>query len=154
MSRKTLGGSTFVRLGEKFDYCYKESILTLLEFCDKVSCVVVLGEDNTHEELKELESNNPKLIVTYLPEQEWFNQHGTGSSKLCYFSDIAISKLDTDYNYYQQADEVTHEKCFDEMNSDYPLQPHYIDLIKNEIIKELVARINLLEDEQNNSDDN
>ena len=43
--------------------------------------------------------------------------------------------------------------CFDEYSSDYPLQPHYIDLIKNEIVKELVAKINLPEDNQNNSND-
>lgn len=42
--------------------------------------------------------------------------------------------------------------CFDEYTSNYPLQPHYIDLIKNEIIKELVQRINIPEDKENDAD--
>ena len=43
--------------------------------------------------------------------------------------------------------------CFDEMTSNYPLQPHYIDLIKNEIVNELVKKLNIPEDTQNNSAD-
>jgi hypothetical protein len=111
----TLGGSIFVRNGVKFDYCFKESILSLLEFCDKVSCVVVEGEDETEEIVRQLESQNNKLIVTYLPQKEWDDQQGKAQSKLCYFTDIAISKLETDYNFYQQADEIVHESCYDEI---------------------------------------
>lgn len=43
--------------------------------------------------------------------------------------------------------------CFDEESTNYPLQPHYIDLIKQEIVSEL-GKTNLLnEDSQNNSSD-
>lgn len=108
----TLGGSIFVRNGVMYDYCFKESILSLLEFCDKVSCVVVEGEDETETIVRQLESENKNLIVTYLPQQEWDNQKGKAQSKLCYFTDIAISKLDTDYNFYQQADEILHENSY------------------------------------------
>jgi len=41
--------------------------------------------------------------------------------------------------------------CFDEMTSNYPLQPHYIDLIKNEIVNELIKKLNIPEDTKNNS---
>ena len=108
----TLGGSIFVRNGVMYDYCFKESILSLLEFCDKVSCVVVEGEDETETIVQKLESENKNLIVTYLPQQEWDNQQGKAQSKLCYFTDVAISKLDTDYNFYQQADEILHENSY------------------------------------------
>jgi len=111
----TLGGSIFVRNGVKYDYCFKESILSLLEFCDKVSCVVVEGEDDTEEIVREIDSANKNLIVTYLPKEEWDAQQGKAQSKLCYFTDIAISKLDTDYNFYQQADEILHEKYYDKV---------------------------------------
>ena len=43
-------------------------------------------------------------------------------------------------------------KCFDLDESDYPLQPHYIDLIKNEIINELINKLKIPEDTENNSD--
>jgi len=43
--------------------------------------------------------------------------------------------------------------CFDEMTSNYPLQPHYIDLIKNEIVNELIQKLRIPEDLKNDSDD-
>lgn len=109
----TLGGSLFIRNNYLYDYCAEESIKSLLEFCDKVSVVDAGSSDGTVEMLKELEARDKNLIVTYLTEQDWQKQQGKGYSKLCYFTDIAISKLNTDYNYYQQADEITHENCYD-----------------------------------------
>jgi len=44
--------------------------------------------------------------------------------------------------------------CYDEATTDYPIQPHYVDLIKNEIVQELVKRISIPEDQENNSNDN
>lgn len=110
---KSLGGSLFIRNNFLYDYCAEQSIKSLLEFCDKVSVVDAGSSDGTVDMLKELEDANPNLIVTYLTEQDWINQQGKGFSKLCHFTDIAISKLDTDYNFYQQADEITHEDCYD-----------------------------------------
>jgi hypothetical protein len=43
------------------------------------------------------------------------------------------------------------EPCFDEMNSEYPLQPHYVDLIKNEIINDLLRLKGVPEDKENDS---
>jgi hypothetical protein len=43
--------------------------------------------------------------------------------------------------------------CFDIDTVNYPLQPHYVDLIKMEIISELVKTFNIPEDKENNSDD-
>lgn len=131
----TLGGSIFVRNGVKYDYCFKESILSLLEFCDEVSCVVVEGEDETESIVKELELKNKKLLVTYLPQSEWDAQQGKAQSKLCYFTDIAISRLNTDYNFYQQADEIVHEKCYDKIR----------DVIKSGEPAYFCTRINLWE---------
>lgn len=110
---KSLGGSLFIRNNYLYDYCAEESIKSLLEFCDRVSVVDAGSSDGTVEMLQELESRNKNLTVTYLTEQDWQSQQGKGYSKLCYFTDIAISKLDTDYNYYQQGDEITHEDCYD-----------------------------------------
>ena len=43
--------------------------------------------------------------------------------------------------------------CFDEDNSEYPLQPHYIDLIRGEIVKELAATLQIPEDKINDTND-
>ena len=44
-------------------------------------------------------------------------------------------------------------ECFDEMTSDYPLQPHYIDLIRNEIVQAIIGKLNIPEDKINDSID-
>ena len=43
--------------------------------------------------------------------------------------------------------------CFDLTNVNYPIQAHYIDLIKNEIVKDLIQEMKIPEDKNNNSDD-
>jgi hypothetical protein len=109
----TLGGSQFVRNSFLFDYCAQESIENLLEFCDKVSVVDAGSTDETIDMLHELESKHKKLSVLYLKPEEWEKTKGMGREKLCVFTDMAIARLDTDYNYYQQSDEITHENSFE-----------------------------------------
>jgi hypothetical protein len=43
--------------------------------------------------------------------------------------------------------------CFDINTQDYPLQPHYIDLIRDEIVKDLIRTIQIPEDKTNDSTD-
>lgn len=43
--------------------------------------------------------------------------------------------------------------CFDENETEYPLQSHHIDNIRNEIIQSLIGSLNIPEDKVNNSDD-
>lgn len=44
--------------------------------------------------------------------------------------------------------------CFDIMKTDYPLQSHNIDYIREEIIQNYIRTLQIPEDKQNNSDDN
>lgn len=41
--------------------------------------------------------------------------------------------------------------CFDPLESEYPLQPHYIDLIKNEIVNEVLRKLEIPQDKNNNA---
>lgn len=43
--------------------------------------------------------------------------------------------------------------CFDDKVTDYPLQPHLIDLIKLEIVNELAQRTNIRQDNENDAED-
>lgn len=43
--------------------------------------------------------------------------------------------------------------CFDMATTNYPLQPHYVDLIKMEIVNELIRVINRREDKENETND-
>lgn len=54
--------------------------------------------------------------------------------------------------YTNCCDCVDSPSCFNEDTTEYPLQPHYVDIIKNEIVSELAAKMNIKEDRSNDSD--
>jgi hypothetical protein len=110
MSR-SLGGYGFCRNAIKYDYCAKESVECMLEFCDKVSIVYVESEDDTLALLKEIQSRHSKLIITEYGNDEW--EKHQGKTKLAIFQNFAIEKLDTDYQFLCQMDEIVHEACYD-----------------------------------------
>lgn len=107
---KRLGGTLFVRNGVQYDYCFKEAIMSLKEFCDEV-IVVDAGSDDigTIEVLKTLEDSKTKII--YRDKEEWFEQHGR--EKLAFFTNKAIEHLTSEWNFNLQADEIVHEKSYD-----------------------------------------
>lgn len=113
---KKLAGAIFVRNGIQYDYCFMESINSLLQFCDRVFVVDAGSDDGTLEKIESISSL--KLEIIARPKEEWEEQNGTGQAKLCYFTDIAIQAAQEagyEYVYYQQADEITHEKSYDEI---------------------------------------
>lgn len=115
MSKK-LAGTTFIRNGVKYDYNFIETIQCLLECCDWVFVVAVDGEDETLEMIDTVSS--PNLTVIKRPSAEWDAQTGTGQTKLCYFTDIAIQAAEEagyEYHIYVQADEILHEKSYPEI---------------------------------------
>lgn len=105
---KRLGGTQFVIDGLKYDYCFAESIRSLQEFCNEVVVIDAGSKDGTVEVLKTLENEKTKII--YLDREEWDSLHGW--AKLNHFSNKAISELTTEWNFYQQSDEVVHESCY------------------------------------------
>ncbi len=104
-----LGGSLFIKDGVKFDYCFKEAILCLQEFCDEVVVVDAGSTDETVSILKTLEDNKTKII--YLDGSEWEQENGR--EKLNYFSNKAIEQLTTEWNFNLQGDEIVHEKSYE-----------------------------------------
>lgn len=105
---KRLGGTQFVIDGLTYDYCFRESITSLQEFCDEVVVVDAGSKDGTVDVLKGLENEKTKII--YLDREEWDGLHGW--AKLNHFSNKAIAELTTEWNFYQQSDEVVHESCY------------------------------------------
>lgn len=104
---KSLGGSTFCWRGIDQDYNFIESLDCLYELCDQVS-VAVGGPDGTPEKVFEWARNKKpgKVLITYISQEEWDAQ--VGREKLSFFSNLAIEKLQTDFNLYLQSDEVVH----------------------------------------------
>jgi len=115
MSKK-LAGVTLIYKGQSQDYCFKESIKSLLEFCDSVYITYVQAEieDGTHSKLMRIIAENPDRIVLILvTEQKWNSIKG--KYKLSELTNYAIESAEKDgyeYIYSQQADEVTHEKSY------------------------------------------
>lgn len=108
---KSLGGSLFIKDGEKYDYCYKEAIRCLKEFCDKVAIVEVGSNDGTEKAVHDFADH--RTTVINLPISLWDATDFYGKEKLTYFSNIAHSLLDTDYFFNLQGDEIVHENSYD-----------------------------------------
>ena len=115
MSNK-LAGTLLVYNGNRYDYCFKEAIQCLLEFCDKV-IVVAGGEDGTfHDCVFMFAPNDEKLEVIKISKEQWEEQKG--KEKLNYFSNIAIKRaeeLGYEYQFNLQSDEIIHEKSYPEI---------------------------------------
>jgi hypothetical protein len=103
---KTLGGVLFLRNGEKFDYCYKEAIQCLLEFCDKVVVCVIETGDGTYEKVMDMELGCEKLRVRSMKNFDWGEMGFHGKHRLSIFTNYAIEMLDTDYVFSLQGDEI------------------------------------------------
>lgn len=106
---KTLGSFLIIRDGIKYDYNFKETIESLLEFCDQVAVVDCGSTDGTVAELMSM--TDPKLTVQFLISGEWHEIHG--KEKLSYFQNMAAEMLTTDYQLLCQADEVVDEKSYE-----------------------------------------
>jgi len=111
-----LAGTTFVRNAIQFDYNIIETITCLLECCDRVFVVDAGSDDGTTELIEAID--NPNLVLIKRTKEEWDAQQGTGQTKLCYFTDIAIEAAMSEgfeYHIYIQADEILHESSYPEI---------------------------------------
>lgn len=104
----TLGGSVFVRNAVKYDYCIAEAIESLSECCDKVAVLEVESEDGTLELLQDTASRLSNVEVHQGGEWECADNY----LRLSILANLAKSRLDTDWHFMLQADEVIHEDSF------------------------------------------
>lgn len=104
---KTLGGSLFIRNGEKYDYPYIEAIKSLLEFCDKVVVCVIPTDDRTIWNIRMLQSEiGDTLKLRYAQDRDWHDMEFQTKHRLSIFTNYAIEMLDTDYVFNLQGDEI------------------------------------------------
>lgn len=103
---KSLGGSLFIRNGNKFDYCFKESIRCLLEFCDKVVICVVPTDDGTYETVLDMAAMDSRILIRGIKDADWHHMSFHTKHRLSIFTNYAIEMLDTDYVFNLQSDEI------------------------------------------------
>jgi len=104
-----LTGVTFAYNAITQDYCLKESVESLKEFCDEVVILDAGSTDGTDELIKSFQDKTTRVILC--DNEEWKSQQG--KYKLSYFTNKAIEQVKTGWVYYQQADEITHENSYD-----------------------------------------
>jgi hypothetical protein len=106
-----LAGIQIVRNAIKYDYCFEESINSMLEVCDAVIVAYVESEDDTFERLIKMSSD--RLFIIQLKEADW-NLY-PDKHRLSYITNIAIQHADRlgfPYILSCQADEVVHESSY------------------------------------------
>lgn len=124
-----LTGVTFAHNAIVQDYCLQECVQSLKEFCDEIIILDAGSTDGTDELIKSFQDKSTKVILC--DNEEWVSQQGKW--KLSYFTNKALQQVDTEWFYYQQADEITHESCYRNIR----------DAIDGDSEAYLISRINL-----------
>lgn len=101
---ETIGATTFIKDGFKYDYNFQETIQSL-KWADQITVVCIATEDGTPEACLKMADDKTKIIV--LDDTIW--NLLSGKDRLSHFSNIGIANLQTDWTMYVQADEVLHE---------------------------------------------
>ncbi|MEI6079557.1 MAG: glycosyltransferase family 2 protein [bacterium] len=100
-----VSGFTFVRNGIKFDYPFRESILSILPLVDEMIVNVPESDDETLKAVKGIK--DPKIKIF---ETKWGGEAPSGGKILSHHTNLALQKCTGDWCFYIQADEIVHEK--------------------------------------------
>lgn len=105
-----LTGVTWAYNAISQDYCLAECVESLKEFCDQVIVLDAGSLDGTVELVKSFADEKTRIILC--DNSEWNAVFPIGKEKLSYFTNKALEKVDTEWFYYQQADEITAENSY------------------------------------------
>src|SRR6267154_485723 len=106
------GGIVCVRNGNLLDYCWKESVQSLLPVCDKVViCIGSGGEDDTEYEAREWSYREPKILICIY---DWPNPKGDVDFWVNWLQ-YAREHVPQDYIIQLDADEVLSENSYEEI---------------------------------------
>lgn len=97
-----ISGYTVVRNGVQFDYCFRETILSLLGVCDEVVVCDSDSTDSTRVELEALAAEHPKIRIINRP----FVPPGHNSKWVVEWMNFTREHLNHPNQLYLDADEV------------------------------------------------
>jgi len=105
-----IDGFTYVRNGIKMGYPFISSIKSLLPIVDKMYVVVGDSDDGTKEAIQNIGSEKIVIIDTIWDEEKRKNGEIFKEQ-----ADIGLKKIDGDWCFHLQADEVLMENCYEEI---------------------------------------
>lgn len=121
-----ISGYTTTRDCNKHRYPWRQSIQSMLGFCDEVVVVDGGSTDGTWEELQEWQSSEPRLIV-HQHVRDWTDKRFAvydGAQKA-----VARSICSKEFCWQQDADEVVHENDYIKIRQLVRNFPRQIDLV-------------------------
>lgn len=107
-----IGGVQFILNGIKYDYCFRESIKSMMACCDEVHVLDAGSDDGTQNVLLQMEEVFGGGLKIYLMQDRSLWDSMKGHEKLSYFQNIVMDKAEQsgmDYLLLLQADEVIHQ---------------------------------------------
>jgi glycosyltransferase involved in cell wall biosynthesis len=107
----TLAGNVCIRNGNRLDFCWRESIGSLLPVCDAVVVSDGESDDGTQEEIREWIKREPKIKLCVYP---WKNPVGNIDWWVDWLN-YARDHCPCDWMIQLDGDEVLHEKCYPEV---------------------------------------
>lgn len=107
-------GFTFIRNAIKYDYPVEEAIRSILPLCDEVVVNVGRSDDATEQLIHNIDPVKIKVF-----HSTWDESLMEGGRVLAAETDKAYEMVphDADWCFYIQADEIIHEKYYDEIRS-------------------------------------
>lgn len=108
----TLGGAVCIRNGDLYDFCWREAVNSLLPVCDEVCICVGSGSDDiTEQDVRAWAETEAKINVCVWP---WPEPKGDSDFWVTWLN-YARSHLKSDWHFQLDADEIVHEKSYDEI---------------------------------------
>jgi glycosyltransferase involved in cell wall biosynthesis len=109
----TLGGNVCIRNGIDLDFCWRESVKSLLPVCDVVVICDGCSDDGTQEEIREWAKTEPKIQLCVY---DWPYPKGDIEFWVKWLN-YARDHLHTDWHIQLDADEILSEKSYAEVLS-------------------------------------
>ena len=107
----TIGGNVCVRNGFSLDYCFQESIKSLLPICDVVSVCDGESTDGTQEFIRDWMKTEPKIVLNVY---KWPDPKGDPDFWVKWLN-YNREHVHADWHIQLDADEVLHENSHDEV---------------------------------------